>query len=110
MQAILSKMEKAKLSEQRWEKADLSFHSAIAAATHNLIAMHVMEGLKDSFNEYFRVKKFRTKPERKDLLFKQHKDLLKAIKERDPRKAREKMLEHLDYVESIINTDLLGKG
>jgi GntR family transcriptional repressor for pyruvate dehydrogenase complex len=110
MQAILSKMEDAKLSDQRWEKADLSFHSAIAAATHNLIAMHVMEGLKDSFSEYFRVKKFRTKPERKDLLLKQHKALFKAIKERDPRKAREKMLEHLDYVDTIINTDLLGKG
>jgi GntR family transcriptional regulator, transcriptional repressor for pyruvate dehydrogenase complex len=110
MQAILSKMENAKLSDQRWEKADLSFHSAIAAATHNLIAMHVMEGLKDSFSEYFRVKKFRTKPERKDLLLKQHKALFKAIKERDPRKAREKMLEHLDYVDTIINTDLLGKG
>ena len=110
MQAILSKMEKAKLSEQRWEKADLSFHSAIAAATHNLIAMHVMEGLKDSFHSYFRVKKFTTKPEKRDDLLKQHMDVFEAIKGKKPREARKKMLAHLDYVEEIITKDLMGDG
>ena len=110
MMETLKKMAKAKLSDTMWEKADLSFHSAIAAATHNLIAMHVMEGLKDSFNAYFRVKKFSTKPERRDLLLKQHQDLFEAIKKKNPREAKKKMLEHLDYVDEIINKDLLGRG
>src|SRR5512136_1748970 len=49
MQGVLKKMEKVKPAESIWEKADLDFHSFIAAATHNVLAMHVMEGLKDSF-------------------------------------------------------------
>ena len=107
---ILGRMEKAKLSDAKWEKADLDFHSAIAEATHNLVAMHVMEGLKDSFYSYFRVKKFTTKPEKRDELLKQHMDVFGAIKEKKPREARKKMLEHLDYVEEIITKDLMGKG
>ena len=107
MRKILKKMETAKLSDTRWEKADLNFHAAIAAATHNLVAMHVMEGLKDSFHTYFRVKKFSTKPERRDLLLRQHLDLFDAISDKNTQKARQKMLEHLDYVEEIIHKDLL---
>ena len=107
MRKILKKMEKAKLSDTMWEKADLNFHASIAAATHNLVAMHVMEGLKDSFHTYFRVKKFSTKPERKDQLLKQHLDLFEAISERRPQKAKLKMLEHLDYIEEVIHNDLL---
>ena len=108
MNGILRRMEKARLSDAMWEKADLDFHSSIATATHNVIAMHVMEGLKDSFNSYFRVKKFTTKPERRDVLLKQHKDVFQAIKERKPREARKRILKHLDYVEEIITKDFMG--
>lgn len=110
IRGILKKMEKAKLSDAMWEKADLGFHASVAAATHNLIAMHVMEGLKDSFRAYFRVKKYSTKPERRDVLLKQHRDVFEAIKGGNPREAKKKMLEHLDYVDEIINEDLLGKS
>ena len=108
MHQILGRMEKAKLSGPMWEKADLSFHSAIAEATHNVIAMHVMEGLKDSFHSYFRLKKFTTKPEKRDVLLTQHRDVLEAIRGKRPREARKKMLAHLDYVEKIITKDLMG--
>ena len=109
MQGLVKKMEKVKPSESAWEKADLEFHSFIAAATHNVLAMHVMEGLKDSFDTYFRVKKFSTKPERKDALLGQHRRILDAIRQRDPKKARRKIVEHLDYVEKMINEDIIGK-
>ena len=109
MQGLVKKMEKVKPAESAWEKADLEFHSFIAAATHNVLAMHVMEGLKDSFDTYFRVKKFSTKPERKDALLGQHRRILDAIRQRDPKKARRKIVEHLDYVEKMINEDIIGK-
>jgi GntR family transcriptional regulator, transcriptional repressor for pyruvate dehydrogenase complex len=109
MQGILKRMEKVKPPQAVWEKADLNFHSSIAAATHNVIAMHVMEGLKDSFHTYFRVKKFTTKPERKDVLLRQHRDIFAAIKQKDPKQARKRIAEHLDYVEEMIAEDLLGK-
>lgn len=109
MQGVLKKMEKVKPAESAWEKADLEFHSLIAASTHNVLAMHVMEGLKDSFHTYFRVKKFSTKPERKDALLAQHTRILEAIRQRDAKKARKKILEHLDYVEKMIAEDIIGR-
>jgi GntR family transcriptional repressor for pyruvate dehydrogenase complex len=109
MQEILKKMEKVKPPEPTWERADLDFHSSIAGATHNVIAMHVMEGLKDSFHTYFRVKKFTTRPERKDLLLKQHRAIFEAIRQKNPKEARKKIIEHLDYVEQMITEDLLRR-
>jgi len=109
MQGVLKKMEKAVPAESVWEKADLDFHSFIAAATHNVLAMHVMEGLKDSFQTYFRVKKYSTKPERKDVLLSQHRRILEAIRQKDPKKARRKVMEHLDYVEKMIAEDIVRK-
>ena len=109
MQGVLKKMEKVNPAESVWEKADLDFHSFIAAATHNVLAMHVMEGLKDSFHTYFRVKKYSTKPERKDVLLGQHRRILEAISQKDPKKARKKIMEHLDYVEKMITEDIIRK-
>jgi len=110
MRRTLKTMEKARISDSMWEEADLSFHSSVAAATHNLIAIHVMEGLKDSFHSYFRAKKFTTRPERRDLLLEQHRGVFEAIRGKDPGLARAKMLEHLDYIEKMIGEDLLGGG
>ena len=109
MERVLKKMERAMPAESVWEKADLEFHSFIAAATHNVLAMHVMEGLKDSFQTYFRVKKFSTKPERKDVLLGQNRRILEAIRQKEPRKARKKIMEHLDYVEEMIAEDIIGR-
>jgi len=90
-----------------WEKADLGFHSAIAAASHNLIAIHIMEGLKSSFNSYFKAKKFALGPERKNLLHQQHQGVFLAIKQQDQQAAKDRMLEHLEYVEEVIRRDFL---
>jgi GntR family transcriptional regulator, transcriptional repressor for pyruvate dehydrogenase complex len=109
MQGILRKMERVKPPEPAWERADLDFHASVAAATHNVIAMHVMEGLKDSFRTYFRVKKFTTKPERKEVLLRQHKDIFEAIRQKNPKEARKKIIEHLDYVVGMITEDLIKR-
>ena len=109
MQGILKKMEKVKPPESAWERADLDFHASVAAATHNVIAMHVMEELKDSFHAYFRVKKFSTKPERKEVLLRQHKDIFEAIRQKNPKQARNKIMEHLDYVVKMITEDLIRR-
>ncbi len=109
MQGILKKMEKLEPPESAWERMDLDFHASIAAATHNVIAMHVMEGLKDSFHAYFRVKKFTTRPERKDVLLRQHKDIFEAIRQKKSKEARKKIMEHLDYVVEMITEDLIKR-
>ncbi len=107
MKGFLSKMEQVKPPEEAWEKADLEFHSAIAAATHNVIAMHLMKGLEESFHAYFKMKQFTTRSERKEDLLKQHKAIFEAIREGDGKSAKARMLEHLDYVREMIREDLL---
>ncbi|RJQ57785.1 MAG: FadR family transcriptional regulator [Desulfobacteraceae bacterium] len=109
IEGTLKRMHKAKLATGGWEKADLDFHSAIAAATHNVLAMHIMEGLKESFHEYFRAKKFTTRSERKDSILKQHERIFEAVREKNPREARKRALEHLVYVEKMITEDF-GKA
>lgn len=105
MEGTLKRMHKAKLATSGWEKADLEFHSAIAAATQNVIALHLMEGLKESFHAYFRVKKFTTRSERRDVILRQHERIFEAIKRKNPQEARKRALEHLAYVEKLITED-----
>jgi GntR family transcriptional repressor for pyruvate dehydrogenase complex len=90
-----------------WERADLAFHSAVAAASHNLVAIHIMEGLKSSFTSYFKAKKFALGPERKDLLHRQHTDIYEAIRTRNADVARQQMQLHLEYVAEVIRRDFL---
>jgi GntR family transcriptional repressor for pyruvate dehydrogenase complex len=110
MMEQLEQMSRLEPGGSGWEKADLGFHSAIAAASHNLIAVHIMEGLKSSFNSYFKAKKFALGPERKDLLYHQHAGIFEAIKERNAEHAKAQMLEHLEYVEEVIRRDFLQSG
>lgn len=88
------------------EKEDADFHLAISEATHNKIQTHLMSSiydiLKESIGKYYKSIKPRD-------IYKQHCNVLKAIKKRDCDLARKRMLEHLDYVESSIK-ELLVPG
>ena len=107
MQELLKRMETLEPGEAAWEKADLKFHSAIAAASHNVIAIHIMDGLKASFNDYFKAKKFALGPERKDVLFHQHAAIFTAIQQGNPQKAKDRMTDHLEYVAEVIRRDFV---
>jgi GntR family transcriptional repressor for pyruvate dehydrogenase complex len=110
LQESLKRMERHEPGEAAWEKADLRFHSAIAAASHNVIAIHIMDGLKSSFNDYFKAKKFALGPERKDVLSQQHTGILAAIQQKNPQKAKARVTEHLEYVAEVIRRDFLKRG
>lgn len=107
MRELLGRMEQVRPPEEAWEKADLEFHSAIAAATHNVIAMHLMKGLEESFHAYFRMKQFTTRSERKEDLLRQHRAIFEAVRKGEGREAKARMLEHLDYVREMIKEDLV---
>ena len=85
---------------------DMEFHLSVATATHNVIAMHLMEALRESFSAFFRFRKVITKPEKKDLLWGHHNEVYKAICQRDPSLARQKIVDHLDYIEDKIREDI----
>lgn len=80
-------------------KEDADFHLAISEATHNKIQTHLMSSIYDILKES--IGKYYEKIKPRDI-YNQHHNVLKAIKKRDCDLARKRMLEHLDYVESMI--------
>ena len=97
---IIGEMKRAFEEGRPWEKQDADFHLAIAQATHNTIHMHIMSGIYDLLRESVgRV--FRDRVKIKKLLD-QHYRIFNAIKNHSPDKARERTLEHLNYVESEV--------
>lgn len=80
-------------------KEDADFHLTLSEATHNKIQTHIMftiyDILKNSIGKYYTDIDIET-------VYQQHSNVVQAIKERDSERARLKILEHLDYVESKI--------
>ena len=106
MKEILKKMKGVVPTEKAWERVDREFHISVVAATQNVIAMHIMEALKDSFSSFFRLRRITTQSELKGLLCRQHNEIYRAISRRDPLLARQKAVEHLDFIEKRIKEDL----
>lgn len=97
---VITKMKKALEEGRPWEKEDADFHLAIAKATHNTIHMHIMSGIYDLLRES--MSKIFTDREKVKKLMNHHQKIFNAIKNRSPEKARERTLEHLNYVESEV--------
>lgn len=98
LENILEEMRKAFEQGRSWEKQDADFHLGIAQATHNTIQTHIMSTIYDLLRESVaRVFKDRSKVKK---LLDQHNRIFSAIKNHSPDKSRERILEHLNYVES----------
>jgi GntR family transcriptional repressor for pyruvate dehydrogenase complex len=100
LDGIFGEMKRAFEEGRSWEKQDADFHLAIAQATHNTIHMHIMSGIYDLLRESVgSVFKDRAKIKK---LLDQHSRIINAIRNHSPDKARERILEHLNYVESEV--------
>ena len=105
---IIEEMRKAFEQGRSWEKQDADFHLGIAQATHNTIQTHVMSTIYDLLKESVaRVFKDRSKVKK---LLDHHYRIFNAIKNHSPEKARERTLEHLNYVESQVKAFGNQKG
>jgi len=100
LENITDEMRKAFEEGRSWEKQDADFHLGIAQATHNTIQTHVMSTIYDLLRESV-AKVFKDRSKVKKLLD-HHYRIFNAIKSHSPDKAREKTLEHLNYVESEV--------
>ncbi len=98
---IIEEMKKAFESGRSWEKQDADFHLGIAQATHNTIQTHVMSTIYDLLRESM-ARVLKSDRSRVKKLLDQHHKIFNAIKNHSPDKAREKTLEHLNYVESEV--------
>lgn len=78
------------------DKEDADFHLAISEATHNKIQTHIMfaiyASLRESIGKYYQNINYND-------VYQQHLAILQAIKKKNSALAREKILEHLEYVE-----------
>jgi len=100
LEEIIEEMKEALDEGKSWEKQDADFHLAMAQATHNTIQTHIMSTIYDLLRESV-ARVFRDQGKAKKL-FNQHYRIFSAIKNRSPDKARERVLEHLNYVESEV--------
>lgn len=106
MAGIVERMAASTPGDSQWEDVDVEFHLSIAAATHNVIAIHIMEALKESFGSFFRFRKVLTRPEKKELLLRHHHEIYRAISQRDPSLAKRKVIDHLNYIEKKIREEM----
>ncbi|MGQ9645463.1 MAG: FadR/GntR family transcriptional regulator [Thermodesulfobacteriota bacterium] len=98
--AIIQEMKAAFEKGRSWEKEDADFHLAIAQATHNTVQTHIMSTIYD----LLRVSVARVFTDRGKIkkLIEQHCRIFNAIKNHASDKARERTLDHLNYVEAEV--------
>ncbi|KLU63236.1 HTH-type transcriptional regulator LutR [Peptococcaceae bacterium CEB3] len=90
------------------EVADHRFHFAITQATHNQILVRIMNSISDTMHETLKIsrrKMFSSKP-MLEKLYHEHAGIWEAVRERDPAKASQRMLDHLIGVEEETLKDL----
>jgi GntR family transcriptional repressor for pyruvate dehydrogenase complex len=112
LERIVEDMKGAVEKGKPWEKQDADFHLAMAQATHNTIQIHMMSTIYDLLMDYMSAifAEIFTDRDKVKKLFQQHHQIFNAIKNRSPEKARERILKHLDYVESELKMAAGQKG
>jgi GntR family transcriptional repressor for pyruvate dehydrogenase complex len=106
MKEILDKMKKVVSKDKQWEKLDLKLHLSVAKATHNIIAIHIMDALKVNFSLFFKFTKSMPSSERLDVLWQHHSDIIDAIARKDSKLAKQKVIDHLNFIKEKIKEDI----
>ncbi len=80
-------------------RSDFDFHFSIIEAAHNIVLTHFMRGLKDvmesTVSSY--LDQFYAEEEFVEKLCQQHKKIVDAIMQHDPKAARAAAMQHLDF-------------
>lgn len=84
--------------------ADVDFHLAIAAATHNVVLLHMMRALFTLLRQHIwdNLEQIYPKHDMRGRIHDQHYLLLQAILAGDPEAARQAAHDHLAYVEEVL--------
>ncbi len=85
---------------------DREFHGAIARASRNEVALRVLHLLHQLL--YDGQRHFITSSERRAHAYVGHREILDAIRAREPHRARAAMLHHLQEVEAFILSEVIG--
>jgi len=101
LEVILENMERNLESLKSSEDFDANFHILVARATHNVVWLHLMQTIFDAMKEFQRGvwRAVYLTEEDHRTLYNHHKAVFEAIRDREPERAREVMLEHLTFAE-----------
>lgn len=104
LKEAIIEMEQAKSNGEIGEGADMRFHLAVANATHNDILIHLMRSVSEVMLSVLReTRQVLVYTEKKTVsLINEHQLIYDAIKNREPEKAHQYMLEHLTNVEKSL--------
>ncbi|MFD0586586.1 FadR/GntR family transcriptional regulator [Paenibacillus sp. GCM10027627] len=111
LEGILQRMEDALLQRDTGagERADVDFHAAIAAASHNRLLDQLMDSLTQRLSETIgktRELWFYREQSTAERLLEEHRHIYAAIRDRDADKAAKLIEEHLSKVESVLRTSI----
>lgn len=85
-------------------EADLRFHYTIAEAANNKVLLRIMNTVADLMHNDFRQDREALYAKFTTQVLDEHAAILKAIKEKNPDQAWARMLEHINNIESGINS------
>ncbi len=87
---------------------DIDFHYKIAQASKNFLILSILNAISFLIQAFIKDirKNVITKKENTDMLIKQHRDILSALKDHDPIAAEKAMLSHLQYVNSQMKKEI----
>lgn len=104
MLTALEEMRSGLDSQQLYIDADVRFHLAIAGATKNRFALHMMQALRELFHRA--LSSVYLIPGSPETSLEQHQQILDAIAGGRPQEARQRMQDHLRRVEGDIERTL----
>jgi len=101
LEQIVGEMERNLAGMIPSQDLDANFHVIIAQATHNIVWLHLMQSIFDAMKEFQRGvwRAVYITEEDHRVLFQHHRAVFEAIRDRDPERARDSMLAHLNFAE-----------
>ncbi len=107
LRATLGQMEAALDREEESDQADIRFHLLIAKASHNSMLGSIMESMTDRMQESMKESRrlwFFAERASTEKLLQEHREIYAAIEAKDEKLAGERMMLHLQKVESVIGS------
>jgi GntR family transcriptional repressor for pyruvate dehydrogenase complex len=100
MQHAIAGMEASRGDPEAYTRLDVSFHTAVAAATHNDLLAVLLSPVSDLLIEVVRTS-LRV-PGAVEQGLRHHRNVLNAIRGGDPERARQAMLEHIEHAHRLV--------
>jgi GntR family transcriptional repressor for pyruvate dehydrogenase complex len=106
LEKLVGEMERNLDEMKSSQDIDANFHIVIAQATHNIVWLHLMQSIFDAMKEFQRGvwrAVYLTEEDHRQL-YRHHREVFEAIRDRAPERARDAMLAHLTFAEQRSST------